>query len=74
VIFSLVILLFAFLLTVGQGRMVLRSMKAGRAGWGRYTYERSSDPVRYRRMIVVEMLLFLTLCVWFARGVSEALP
>ena len=72
-ILSLLILSFALLLTLGQGRVVFRSMKTGRAGWDRYAYERSSDPVRYRRMVVIELLLFLALCVWFALGAFEIL-
>jgi hypothetical protein len=73
VIFSLIILAFALLLTLGQGRVVLRSMKVGKAGWGRYTYERSSDPFRYRQMVVVDLVLFAVLCVWFTLGASEIL-
>lgn len=72
-IFSLPLVFFALLLTLGQGRVALRSMKEGRAGWGRYTYQRASDPARYKLMVVVEVLLFVGLCAWFGRGVSELL-
>ena len=70
---DLIILFFATLLTLGQGRVALRNMKLGEAGWGRLRFARSTNPKGYSAMVTLDLFLFAALCVWLVFGAKQLL-
>ena len=70
-IFDAIILFFFALLTAGQGRMTIRDIRTGRAGWGEAQYLETDNPLRYRGMTTVDAAFFGFLCfAWINGGIS----
>ena len=67
------LLLIAAVLTVGQGRVALKSFRTGQAGWGRIKYTQSTNPSGYLAMAWFEVFLFAALCLWLAFGARQLL-
>nr|WP_166177333.1 hypothetical protein [Altererythrobacter segetis] len=68
-----IILFFFALLTVGQGRVTLRDLRTGRAGWGDAQYEKDSNRTGYWTMTVIDAALFGYLCFAWINGGIELL-
>ena len=70
---KLVILFFATLLTLGQGRVALRSLKLREAGWGKFKFAQSNNPKGYSAMVTLDLFLFAALCVWLVFDAKQLL-
>ena len=70
-IFEAIILFFFALLTVGQGRLALRDIQTGRAGWGRTPFAKTDNRLGYWGMTAIDAALFVFLCfAWINGGIS----
>jgi hypothetical protein len=68
---ELIILFFFALLTVGQGRVTVRDLRTGRAGWGDAQYTKQDNRTAYWVMTAIDAALFAFLCfVWINGGID----
>ena len=70
---EVVILFFFALLTIGQGRVTIRDLTSGRAGWGDAQYDQMDKPLAYLTMTVIDGALFGFLCFAWVNGGIELL-
>ena len=70
-IFDAILLFFFALLTVGQGRMTIRDIQTGRAGWGQPQFAKTDNRLGYWVMTAIDAALFMFLCfAWINGGIS----
>jgi hypothetical protein len=70
---EIVILFFFALLTIGQGRVTIRDLSSGRAGWGNAQYAKDEQPLAYWTMAAIDGALFGFLCFGWLNGGIELL-
>jgi hypothetical protein len=70
-IFELVLVFFVTLLTLGQGRVVLQNFRTKKAGWGQLKFIKSVSPNGYFVMFLVDLVLFVVLCIYLGSVISE---
>ena len=70
---DILILFFATLLVVGQGRVALGNLRVREAGWGKLKFAQSTSPKGFWAMAWLDILLFAALCVWLWIGARQLL-
>ena len=71
---QVVILILVALLTLGQGRDVLRSIRIREAGWGSFKFAQSVNPRGFLAMAALDSLFFAIFFVWLVLSVRQLLP